>query len=63
MGDRDRPAKQKILGNDSTGNAIVQALRRYFDQPAHGGDGHAVNPSEKLIIRALKSYFKREGWS
>jgi hypothetical protein len=63
MGNRDVPSKQKILENDPVRNAILQALRKYFDHPVHGGNGNPVNSNEKLIITALRSYFKREGWS
>ncbi len=63
MSDGDGPARRGIPGEDPGRSAIVQALRRYFDQPPRGSRGSPGNTGEHLVIKALKNYFKREGWS
>ncbi len=56
-------ATKKIAGQDSGRNAIVQVLRRYFDHRVNAGNRNPVSTNEALIVKALKSYFKGDGWS
>jgi len=54
---------QKIVGDDSGRNAIVQVLRKYFEIRLHSGETIPSNTDEALIIDVLKSYFKSDDWS
>ena len=59
----DHVVMQKIVGDDSGRNAIVQVLRKYFEIRLHSGETIPSNTDEALIIDVLKSYFKSDDWS
>jgi hypothetical protein len=59
----DHVVMQKIVGDDSGRNAIVQVLRKYFEIRHHSGETIPSNTNEALFIDVLKSYFKSDDWS
>ena len=59
----DNVVMQKITENNSGRDAIVQVLRRYFDNRVSAGNRNAVRSNEDLIVKALKSYFKGDDWT
>ncbi len=53
---------QEIAKDDSGRNAIMQVLRKYFENHAHSGEKIPSSTNEDSIKDALKSYLKSDIW-
>jgi hypothetical protein len=62
MSHEDNGPTQGIAGKQSGSNTIMQVLRRYFDHPVLAQNRIPGSTNEGLIIKALKRYFKGDGW-
>ena len=62
MSHEDDGSTQRIAGKDSGNRVIVQVLRKYFGDRVPSEKSVAGNANESLIIKAIKRYFKGNGW-